>query len=272
MTTQDSNLELVLAGWIDALRRNDLDAVAEHMHPDVVWQGVRPDLVCADRDHVLANLRAANGYRPAVEAIELLAERDQVLVGIRSPDLTEIGGESLDGKIYDVFTIQDGLIVRIDEFKTRDAALEAMHTHRDANATPPAEPSARTPTAPAVDLVPFVHVRDVERSIALYELLGFAVTATHPACGPLGWAALESEAAKLMLARADEPIDPARQAVLFYLYTHDLHALQQHLRAHGAKAGAIRDGTPGPRHEMRLRDPDGYSLIVAQIESAPDDA
>jgi hypothetical protein len=66
-----------------------------------------------------------------------------------------------------------------------------------------------------------------------------------------------------MVARADSP---GGQGVLLYLYTHDLPALQTHLRAHAQPAGAIRDGTPGPRQEMRLRDPDGYLLMVAQLE------
>jgi hypothetical protein len=83
------------------------------------------------------------------------------------------------------------------------------------------------------------------------------------------WAALESSDARIMLAFADAPIDPGEQAVLFYLYTDDLHSLQQHLRARGAKAGPIRHGTPGPKQEMRLRDPDGYCLMIAQIEPRP---
>jgi hypothetical protein len=268
MSTKNDNLELVLAGWIDARRRDDVDAVRRYLHPDVVWQGVRPDLVCPDRDHVLANLRDNNGYRPDVDALDLLADDDQVLLGIRSPDFTEIAGEILDGQIFEVFTIEDGLIVRIDEFKTRDAALETMRQHRDAPAAGASSAaSSPAPDTPVTGLIPFVHVRDIEASIAFYELLGLEVTDTHGPNGPLVWAALESGDARIMLASADAPIDPGEQAILFYLYADDLHGLQQHLRAHGAKAGAIRDGTPGPKQEMRLRDPDGYCLMVAQIES-----
>ncbi|MFZ1925199.1 MAG: hypothetical protein WAU42_03550 [Solirubrobacteraceae bacterium] len=32
------------------------------------------------------------------------------------------------------------------------------------------------------------------------------------------------------------------------------------------EAGEIEDGSPGPRQEMRVTDPDGYVLMVAQIE------
>lgn len=122
------------------------------------------------------------------------------------------------------------------------------------------------PSAPVRDLIAFVHVADEERSIAFYELLGLAVTDTHGVEGRLDWAALEAPAAKLMLARADEPIHRAQQGVVFYLYARDLRSLQQHLRAHGVRVGAIVDGSPGPEQEMRLRDPDGYVLMIAQIE------
>jgi hypothetical protein len=55
--------------------------------------------------------------------------------------------------------------------------------------------------------------------------------------------------------------------VLFYLYTADLQALQTHLRAHRQAVGAIRDGSPAPGQEMRVRDPDGYVLMVAPSAS-----
>jgi SnoaL-like domain len=265
VSRRNANLELVLTGWIDARRRRDFETIECHLHPDVVWQGLRPDLVCANRDAVLDNVRSSDGWLPDVWGIELHADGDQVMLGVHSPDLIEIAGEPLDGEIYDVFTIIDGLIVRMDEYRTRDDALDAMKA-RLAQTAAPAAALQRTPTAPVEDLIPFVHVADVERSIAFYELLGFAVSATDGPSDLLGWAALEHQQAKLMVARADSPVDPSMQGVLFYLYTHDLPALQTHLRAHGQAAGAIRDGTPGPRHEMRLHDPDGYVLMVAQLD------
>jgi ketosteroid isomerase-like protein len=38
------------------------------------------------------------------------------------------------------------------------------------------------------------------------------------------------------------------------------------LVAAGADAGEIVDGSPGPRTEMRVRDPDGYVLMIAQLD------
>ncbi|MGH3787053.1 MAG: hypothetical protein ACRDRG_10990 [Pseudonocardiaceae bacterium] len=62
--------------------------------------------------------------------------------------------------------------------------------------------------------------------------------------------------AELMLAETEEPVDAARQGVLFYLYSSDLVGLRAHLRANGAAPSDIADGSPGPREEMRVDDPD----------------
>lgn len=81
--------------------------------------------------------------------------------------------------------------------------------------------------------------------------------ATYEHGGQLDWAALESDDAQIMLARASAPIERDKQAVLFYLYAADLVALRDHLVANGVVVGEIRDGSPGPTREMGLADPDG---------------
>lgn len=88
---------------------------------------------------------------------------------------------------------------------------------------------------------------------------------TYEPEGRLVWAALASDGAELMVALAGEPVDPGSQAVLFYLYAQDLAGLREQLLAAGVKAGKIKDGSPGPSEEMRVIDPDGYVLMVAQI-------
>jgi hypothetical protein len=114
------------------------------------------------------------------------------------------------------------------------------------------------------DLIPFVHVSDLPRSIAFYELLGFDVGDTYEVDGELRWAALQHAHARLMLELASTPIDPHQQAVLFYLYAEDLDGLRDHLIAHGLRVGPIRDGSPGPEREIRISDPDGYCLMIAE--------
>jgi hypothetical protein len=96
------------------------------------------------------------------------------------------------------------------------------------------------------------------------ELLGFKVRDTHEIDGRLDWASLVSARARLMLSRASAPIDPRQQALLFYLYTEDLDRLREHLLGHGLAVGPIVDGSPGPEREIRLSDPDGYCLMIAE--------
>jgi catechol 2,3-dioxygenase-like lactoylglutathione lyase family enzyme len=141
---------------------------------------------------------------------------------------------------------------------------------------PPDVPILEGPGAPASvppppeqrvnGLIPFVHVRDVARSIAFYHHLGFTVTSIYKYRGDPAWAELSSEEALLMVATG-EPVDQGDQGILFYLYSANLAALREQLLAAGIDAGEISDGTPGPREQMQLSDPDGYTLIVAQIET-----
>jgi catechol 2,3-dioxygenase-like lactoylglutathione lyase family enzyme len=114
------------------------------------------------------------------------------------------------------------------------------------------------------DLIPFVHVSDLPRSIAFYELLGFEVGDTYEVGGELRWAAVQHAHARIMLELASTPIDPPQQAVLFYLYTEDLDGLRDRLIAHRLWVGPIRDGSPGPEREIRISDPDGYCLMIAE--------
>jgi catechol 2,3-dioxygenase-like lactoylglutathione lyase family enzyme len=114
--------------------------------------------------------------------------------------------------------------------------------------------------------VPFVHVADVDRSVAFYELLGFELLHEFAPDGRRVWAFLERGDARLMVAEADAPVDPAAQAVLFYLYTRDVDGLRAHLVSSGVAAGPVTSGGPGPDRQMRVDDPDGYCLMVAEIE------
>ena len=115
-------------------------------------------------------------------------------------------------------------------------------------------------------LVPFVRVVDVEDSVAFYRHLGFSLEEQAKYRDRLSWAKLRSGDAENMFEGTYGPSDPDRQRVLFYLYSHDLAALRAQLLAVGIDAGEIEDGSPGPREEMRVIDPDGYVLMIAQIE------
>jgi ketosteroid isomerase-like protein len=123
----------VLVAWLDAMRRQDLQALSRCYAPGVVWRGVAPDAVCHDREEVLDLLaeQLAEGL-PQVHALEMIAGDDAIVLGVRSPDLTEVAGVPLPGQIFNVFTVADGRIVAVQDHTGRAAAL------RDAGVTDPA--------------------------------------------------------------------------------------------------------------------------------------
>jgi catechol 2,3-dioxygenase-like lactoylglutathione lyase family enzyme len=131
-----------------------------------------------------------------------------------------------------------------------------------------------------------VHVADVDRSVEFYVLLGFeCVSRFSGHDGKTNWADLVSKEARIMLARASAPVDAEVQAVLFYLYSEDVRLLQQHLLAQGIphagpppqegiacpppNGAAVFDIVPRffmPAGELRIHDPDGYCLLVGQLD------
>jgi ketosteroid isomerase-like protein len=117
-----ANLQLVL-DWIDALRRGNIDAIAERFHPDVAWEDVAGGVACKGREQVLDWLRAAPSQPTDVDALELLADADHVVFGVRNHARQELAGVRLDGQLFTVFTIRDGQIAHLRDHAHRAAAL-----------------------------------------------------------------------------------------------------------------------------------------------------
>lgn len=113
-------------------------------------------------------------------------------------------------------------------------------------------------------LVPMAHVSDVTRSIEFYQRLGFEVgnTFVPPGAAAPAWGWLQCDGAQLMVARADEPVLPERQAVLFYLYCDDVSATRSALAGAGIDVGPTEYPFYAPRGEFRITDPDGYVLMI----------
>jgi glyoxalase/bleomycin resistance protein/dioxygenase superfamily protein len=126
-----------------------------------------------------------------------------------------------------------------------------------------------------VALTPYAHVADVGRSVEFYELLGLSLRNSHHPYGRLVWAFLtgpadepNSAGARLMVALADEPVDPDRQAVLFYCWTPDVRGLRDRLLRAGVEVGEITHPFYMPAGEIRVVDPDGYVLLLGQLGEA----
>lgn len=133
------------------------------------------------------------------------------------------------------------------------------------------------------------HVVDVDRSVEFYSLLGFACDSRFSLEGGVtNWSSLSSGRARLMLARASGPVNAAEQAVLFYMYSPNVRALRSHLLEVGIPDAGGPPGEEGwsgpaavpigsavfqvvprfymPAGELRIHDPDGYCILVGQLE------
>jgi limonene-1,2-epoxide hydrolase len=139
METREANAIEVVVGWLDAMRRADLDDAAGWFHPRVTWKGIPDDAICLNRDDVLEMLRDSLTPCPedpaayeldeslrGAEVVELIvAPAGAVVLGAKVHGLSEIGGEDLGGQLFNVFRVLDGRIVAVADYARREEALEA---------------------------------------------------------------------------------------------------------------------------------------------------
>jgi ketosteroid isomerase-like protein len=131
---ETSKLEIIFVDWVDALRRGDVDRMAERLAPEVVHRGIRADLICPDRAAVIARLRRRAAHHPEVTAIELVEAGDDVILSVRGPNVgvpADAASDEPRGHATLVFTFRAGYIVQIQDYLTREAALAAAGAARD---------------------------------------------------------------------------------------------------------------------------------------------
>ena len=121
----------VVVGWLDAMRRGDVEEVERWLDPNVTWRGVRDAAVCRSRDEVLDMLQGSLEGRLGAEAVELIAADGAAVLGAKVPGLGEIGGTDVRGQLFNVFRVGCGRIVAVEDYALREEALAA------AGATPP---------------------------------------------------------------------------------------------------------------------------------------
>jgi len=98
------------------------------VHPEIEWKTVflggtyhGPKECAAVWDDFL---RWAEDYRPALEEVEDLGG-DQVFAVLALAGRGKGSDARMNARFYDVFTIRDGKIARLEEYTTREEALEA---------------------------------------------------------------------------------------------------------------------------------------------------
>lgn len=119
------NIEVVL-GFLDSIRRRDGEAAAEFLDPEIVWQGVIPDLVCRSRGEVLGNFLGPRDEQIEIDRLELIGALRGAVFAFHRPEVWEVAGVEIRGVMYHAVEIDDGRITRIADYADRAEALAAV--------------------------------------------------------------------------------------------------------------------------------------------------
>jgi ketosteroid isomerase-like protein len=105
----------------------DDDEALTYADPGIVWNPIE-ESPTQGHDAVRASLARWKGewddYRLMPE--EFVERGDRVVVTVRLGGRGRGSGVEIDARFFDVYTLRDGKIVRMDQFTERSEALEAV--------------------------------------------------------------------------------------------------------------------------------------------------
>jgi ketosteroid isomerase-like protein len=106
---------------------DDFDEALRCVDPDIVWNPVEES---ATQGHDAVRASTAR-WKSEWDDYELIPEEfadagDRVVATVRFRARGRGSGIEVDGRLYDVFTLRDGKIVRMDQFTEQSEALEAV--------------------------------------------------------------------------------------------------------------------------------------------------
>jgi ketosteroid isomerase-like protein len=105
----------------------DVDEALRYADPGIVWNPVE-ELPTQGHDAVRADVAH---WKSAWDDYKLILEDfadmgDRVLATVRQRGRGRESGIEVDARFYDLYTLRDGKIVRMDQFTERSEALEAV--------------------------------------------------------------------------------------------------------------------------------------------------
>ena len=117
---------------VDAFNRRDMDELFALLNPTVQWTTADdepdPQTYCGHEGvrQLFASLLEIWEQGFTVKAHEFIDLGDAVVVPSTSRVQARGSGVTLDADETHVFTVHDGKIVRVREYRTKDAALQAL--------------------------------------------------------------------------------------------------------------------------------------------------
>ena len=119
------NVEVVREVW-DAYSRGDFDRIMEFSDPHVVMITLEEGAVYGS-NAVRENYRRWKETWAEAETTveEVIGAGDRVFVMARFRGRGQASAIEVEARLYEVYTMRDGTILRVDEFHEREQALEA---------------------------------------------------------------------------------------------------------------------------------------------------
>ena len=104
----------------------EVDEALAYADPNIVWNPAE-EAAAEGHDAVRASLVRWKGEWDDYELLpeEFDHEGDRVMVAVRMRARGRASGIPVDARFYDVYTLRQGKIVRMDQFTRRSEALEA---------------------------------------------------------------------------------------------------------------------------------------------------
>jgi ketosteroid isomerase-like protein len=111
---------------VEAWGAGDMDSFCASLDPDMVWNPVE-EVASQGHAAVLATLARWRGEWDEYEqtAEEFVDIGDRVLATVHFQGRGRGSGIEIDQRFYEVYTVRNGKIVRMDEYTSRAEALEA---------------------------------------------------------------------------------------------------------------------------------------------------
>jgi ketosteroid isomerase-like protein len=121
----EENVEVVREVW-DAYSRGDYERIAGFHDPHIVVTSLE-DGALYGNNAVLANYERWNEAWEGAETTleEVIGQGDRVFLTVRFQGRGRASGIEIDTRLYEVYMLRDGKVLRIDEYEHRDEALEA---------------------------------------------------------------------------------------------------------------------------------------------------
>ena len=112
----------VVESWDRSLRAADWEAARSVLADDATYvtQSDEGTVTCTNADQIVALMRSWKGKLPDVEVVDWGPVGSSVVARLRQPAWGD------DADWFQVLTVEDGLITRLDDHPDREAALSAI--------------------------------------------------------------------------------------------------------------------------------------------------